>query len=300
MIVYGIYSEQYIGMFRSENVPLVAVDYWTQDPVTDCVTVDVESEACQIVDLLMQQGHTSLGFVGLGRLAWDNRFYEYDPDIHRMLDSLHRTTRRRGLVFRDEWVLLVPNPRQLDEALRGYFSTQPRPTAVLCFDMNVTPAVLQTLADLSLRCPEDISIINRGSEQAAGRPMTSMVADPQEMGRIAVKLLAERMHGVRNYPVKLALPSRLVVGGSTGPAPRRIAGPGYPAAVRIRLLPPGWTCGRLGGSHGKSFGVADMAPAPLACGRGNSPSGLPRFGPCGGTMTDCGRRTPLCTSVCWN
>ena len=220
VIVYGIHSEQYIGMFRSERVPLVAVDYWTQDLVTDCVTVDVEAEANQVVDLLVQRGHSSLGFVGLGRLAWNGPFHEYDPDIHRMLDDLRRATQRRRVEFRDEWVLLVPSPRQLDEALRGYFSTQPRPTTVLCFDMNVTAGVLKTLADLSLRCPEDISIINRGSEEVAGRPMTSIVGNPEKMGRIAVKLLAERMHGLRDYPVKLVLPSRLVLGSTTGPAPQ--------------------------------------------------------------------------------
>jgi DNA-binding LacI/PurR family transcriptional regulator/DNA-binding transcriptional regulator YhcF (GntR family) len=223
VVLYGTYDEQYIEMFRSEHVPLVTVDYWTHDLTTDCVTVDVEDEAYAIVDFLTERGHTSLGFMAMGRrIPYGTVLaHEYDPDIQRMLASLRQAVQRRRMEFRNEWVLLVPSSAySLEQAATGYLSMQPRPTAILTFSPDCGAAILATASRIGLKCPEDFSLITRGAETISDQTPTRIVSDPALMGRMAVKLLSERMHGLRTQPVKLALPPRLVVGTTTGPAPR--------------------------------------------------------------------------------
>lgn len=221
VILCGTYDEQYIEMFRCERVPLVLVDYWTHNLMTDCVCVDVEAEAYTIVDLLAGRGHSSIGFVALGRPGRGDGTpsYEYDPDIHRMLDHLHRACRDRQMKLRDEWCLLVPYEHQLAQAVSGYLSMQQRPTALLCFCPVTAEAVLQTATRLGLRCPEDFSLVTRCGGHIAGHAVTSTVIDPRLLGQAAVKILAERMHGLRGHAVKQMLSPRLVTGTTVGPAP---------------------------------------------------------------------------------
>lgn len=218
VLLYGTYDERYIGMFRSEGIPLVAVDYWTQDLVTDCVAVDVEAEAAAIIEFLAQKGHRSLGFAAVGRRVPRSSSYEFDPDVQRLLDSLRRAAAPRSIEIRPEWTVLVtsqaPQPH-----LRNLLAGSPRPTAIVCFEQSMSAAVLDAAESLRLRCPEDFSLINRASPDVRSVPATYTSADAERLGRIAMRLLAERMHGLRDYTVKLAVPPRLVLGTTTGFAP---------------------------------------------------------------------------------
>lgn len=218
VILYGTYDEQYMGMFRSEGVPLVVVDYWTHDVTTDCVAVDVEAEAFTLADYLARNGHTSLGFIATGRMSQLREFHEYDPDIQRMLDSLRLAARRRRIELRDEWVLLVPTLGHLRHAVKGYLTTQPRPTALLCFEAGAAEAVLQAGKELDLRCPDAFSLVTRGIAAIGGRQVTSFINSPEMMGRMAVRLLSERMQGLRSQAAKLVLSSQLVLGRTAGEA----------------------------------------------------------------------------------
>ncbi len=220
VVLCGTYDEQYIEMYRCERVPLVVVDYWVHDLVTDCVCVDVESEAYAVVDLLARKGHTSLGFVAVARQGRGaTPPYEYDPDIHRLLDHLRLACRSRHLELRDQWCLLVPYERQLAQAVHSYLSLSLRPTALLCFCPVTAEAVLQTATRVALQCPRDFSLVTRCVEQVSGRTVTSSMVDPRLLGRAAVKLLAERMHGLRSQTVKQVFSPRLVMGTTVGPAP---------------------------------------------------------------------------------
>lgn len=220
VVLCGTYDEQYIEMYRSERVPLVVVDYWAHDLMTDCVCVDVEAEAYTIVDLLARKGHSSLGFMaGARQSRGDAPSYEYDPDIPRMLEHLRTAGRGRHIDIRDEWCLLVHGSGQLAQAVHGYFSMQRRPTALVCFCPVTAEAVLQTAEKAGLRCPEDFSLVTRCVEHVGGRAVTSVVMDPCMLGRAAVKLLAERMRGLRSQAVKQVFSPRLVMGTTVGPAP---------------------------------------------------------------------------------
>lgn len=220
VILCGTFDDQFIRMFRSEGVPVVVVDYWTQDMQTDCVALDVEAEVHAAIDHLVERGHTSLGFVASGRQERDTQLREFDPDVWRLLDDLRRVAQRRRLEMRDEWVLLAPTRPQMEESVKQLLSLRSRPTALFCFDDGGVLPVLQMAAQGLVRCPEDLSVIGRGSEYVLGRQTTCFAGVPLLLGRLAIKLLVERMRGQRQHALKVAVPTRFVRGTTTGPAPR--------------------------------------------------------------------------------
>ena len=222
VIVCGVFDEQYACMFGSEGVPVVVVDFWSHSPSVDSVAIDVESDAYLAIDHLAEKGHTSIGFIATGRKERGGDAVEYDPDILRLLDNLRRASQRRRVEMRDEWIRLVPKSRtQPYQAARELLSLRDVPTSVICFDEGVTQPMLKAIEDLGLRCPEDVSVLSRGDPIATSRPSTALVGDPELLGRIAVRLLVERMQGQRQREVKVAVACRLVLGQTTGPAPRR-------------------------------------------------------------------------------
>lgn len=217
VILCGTFDEQYIRMYGSEGVPVVVVDYWTRNPQADSVTVDVESEAEMALDHLAQKGHTRVGFCAVGRKEHGNQdVHQFDPDIPRMLDCLRRAASRCQMEMREEWIVLTPwSPDPLREPLANLLRSRERPTAMICFTDLEASALLRAIEKAGLRCPEDISIITRGYPEVGQRSMTCLRSDPQQLGHVAVRLLLERMQGVRQQSVRLAMVSRLVLGTST-------------------------------------------------------------------------------------
>jgi GntR family transcriptional regulator, arabinose operon transcriptional repressor len=219
VILCGTFDDQYIRMFHSEGVPMVVVDYWTHDMQTDCVAVDVEGEAHAAIEHLAERGHTTLGFVASGRQERGTQLWGFDPDVRRLLDSLRRVAQTRRLEMRDEWIVLAPTRSQLEQSVRELLLLRSRPTSLFCFDDGGAVPILRMAAQGILRCPEDVSVISRGSEYVEGHQVTGFMGVPLLLGRQAMKLLVERIRGQRQYAVKLAVPTRFVRGTTTGPAP---------------------------------------------------------------------------------
>ncbi len=220
VILCGTSDPQYIGMYQSEGVPLVVADCWIHDQQTDCVAVDLEAEAYAAVDYLADHGHQTLGFIASGRQEPTSELRGYEPDIPRLLGYLRMAAQRRGVEMRDEWILLASQGAQIPQLVRELVGLRQRPTAALCFNDWIACKVLREVKDRMVRCPEDISIIGRGGGDLGKGRITSFRVNPGMMGRLAVRLLTERMGGDRQEPVRVAMVSTLIKGSTTGPAPR--------------------------------------------------------------------------------
>ncbi len=219
VVLCGTFDDRYIGMYQSEGVPVVVVDCWIHDPYTDYVAVDVEAEAHTVVDYLADRGHTTLGFLASGRQESTSDLRGFDPDISRLLGHLRMAAHRRGIQIRDEWIFFASMSSQAASVAGELLGLRSRPSAVLCFNDWIMTQMLKVTADRGVRCPEDISIVGRGSSEIDGRKVTGSVSNPELMGGLALNLLAERMRGARQDAVRVAVVPNLVVGTTTGPAP---------------------------------------------------------------------------------
>lgn len=93
-------------------------------------------------------------------------------------------------------------------------------TAVFCANDISTLAVLRALREQRLAVPGDISLLGLNDMESVRylEPMPSTVRVPiEEMGRMAAKLLLDRIEGGHRLPVRLLLPSELVLRDSCCP-----------------------------------------------------------------------------------
>lgn len=112
------------------------------------------------------------------------------------------------------------------EAESGYragkaLAAAPDVTAVLCGNDELAIGVLRAMAEAGRRVPEDVSVVGFDGHPLGALwtpPLTTVEQDFVELGRQAFGLLRARLEG-EDGPDSLSAPTRLVVRGSTGPAP---------------------------------------------------------------------------------
>ena len=99
-----------------------------------------------------------------------------------------------------------------------------RPTAIFASNDEMAVAVLQEARARGIRVPEDLSVVGFDDTMVAqiAVPALTTVHQPlEEVGRMAVNLLARIMDEPPAHPIRLEVGTRLVVRDSTGPAPCR-------------------------------------------------------------------------------
>jgi DNA-binding LacI/PurR family transcriptional regulator len=83
--------------------------------------------------------------------------------------------------------------------------------------------VLRAARELGLRVPEDLSVVGFDDidlAQHMNPPLTTVHQPIRRKGEIAVRLLLSVVERRDLHPEQLRLETRLIIRGSTGPAPR--------------------------------------------------------------------------------
>ena len=128
---------------------------------------------------------------------------EYDPSLDLHGDYGFST----GY---DRTVTLIDRPGDL------------RPTALFCGDDRIALGALEALKDRGIRVPEEMSVIgiNDSAEGATGLlPLTSFQQPGREVGEASVNILISQIAGDEAPGRKVALPGKLIIRSTSGPAP---------------------------------------------------------------------------------
>jgi len=95
-------------------------------------------------------------------------------------------------------------------------------TAIFCFNDIAAIGAIRALKDVSLRVPEDVSVVGFDDIQSAAysTPSLTTVRQPLlEMGKRGAEILLERIaNREKSYPAEIVMTPDLVVRESTGPA----------------------------------------------------------------------------------
>ncbi len=99
-------------------------------------------------------------------------------------------------------------------------------TAVFAGNDRCAAGVLDTLLRAGAGVPGEVSVIGCGGSRLARLThidLTTLAQDPEQMARLAVKAVIGRLEGDPGMPPRdILLHSRLVLRGTTGPAPARL------------------------------------------------------------------------------
>jgi LacI family transcriptional regulator len=108
------------------------------------------------------------------------------------------------------------------QAARRLLASPSPPTAVLVINDFLAIGALRAISDLSLRVPQDISVVGYDDIPLA-RYLTPRLSTASkhgaDLGREAVRLLLERLQDPDRPHQEVRIPARLILRESTGPAP---------------------------------------------------------------------------------
>ena len=212
LVPVGAPEEYAQGRLR-EGSPTVLLGRSVADKEIDTATIDNSSAGRQATSYLLDLGHTRIGSItGPRQLSTARGRYDGMLEAMRARGLTPQPDHIRSGEFRED--VAYSNARDI---LR-----QPdRPTALYVANGVMAIGVMRALADLGLRCPEDISIASTDTIAGIGglRPRLTRTEHPVvEMTNEAIHMLIDRIEGTVAGPARnIVFQPTLVVGDSCAP-----------------------------------------------------------------------------------
>jgi LacI family transcriptional regulator len=172
---------------RGSNTPLVLLDARCPSPDIVQVVSDDEGGITAAFEHLVQLGHSRIAYMHVGGESTLGSVRK---------QAFHAARERHGLMFRPDYItegsfrFCEPSANAARALLT--LPKQERPTAILCASDTMALATLQVAHELSLRVPDDLSVVGFANMSAAefAAPALTTVEQPFfQMGRAAVETL---------------------------------------------------------------------------------------------------------------
>jgi DNA-binding LacI/PurR family transcriptional regulator len=196
------------------GVPFVLIGEYREEPEISVVDIDNKAAGYVLTMHLLDLGHRRIGFLcgDDDHRSAEDRLAGYRMALSEYGISFNESIVLPGIYSSDSG---YANSKQLMLAATGK-----RPTALLCSDDEIALGVLDAMHDLSLRVPEDISVVGINDVPNAANfspPLTTLRQPFRYMGECAVDLLVKQIEGKAAPGTKIRLPGELVLRKSTGP-----------------------------------------------------------------------------------
>jgi DNA-binding LacI/PurR family transcriptional regulator len=219
MPVHGEFYNEELLRLALEGYPLVTVDRYLRGIATCAVYTDNKQAAYDLTTYLLDLGHENVAFLSPpreGTSSIEERFEGFSTALadhgqgQRALFSLTSLRSTLPRAFHGESILTD------EDKIRALILQYPQITAFLAEEYNIALILVQVLASLGKRVPEDCAIICFDSpDDPFGPPaFTHIEQDEATMGRTAVDLLMAQLRG-QAVPTRTTVPFRLVEGRST-------------------------------------------------------------------------------------
>lgn len=199
---------------EAQRLPTLLFGRMVEDDKSDTVTLDNEAAGRQAAGYLLDLGHRRIGSItGPPHLT----------TAKERLEGMLQAMRLRGV---------APSPEHVRSgefredaaysAARQMLEGAQRPSALYVASGLMALGVMRALADIGLKCPDDISIASTDTIPGIGglRPRLTRTEHPlTEMTNEAVRLLVDRIErGAALPPRNVIFQPSLIVGDSCAPA----------------------------------------------------------------------------------
>lgn len=199
--------------FAAAAKPLVYLGRWpgAGAPVADSIGPDYRQAARQAIGHLLERGHRRIAYVeGRPRLPGFSPGDGYESALHDAgID-------RDPALIR---ILDLPSEEAGAEAIAALLASRVRFTAVLARNDVTAAGVIRALRAAGLTVPGDVAVAGINNSLLARSidpPLTSVDTFPQVVGRMAVRLLQDRLDGTTTAPpLHVSVGSALIVRQST-------------------------------------------------------------------------------------
>lgn len=196
----------------AQRVPVVVVGRRTSGRGMDSVRDDDDAGARAVVDHLVALGHQRIAHIHAGSA----------PGARARRSGYERAMEQHGLGQQVRNVRGAFTEAGGSMAMRTIIESGDLPTAVFVANDFAAMGALEAIDQAGLRVPEDVSVVGYDDISASNNSRIALttVAQPSaEMGRVAVRLLVERLQDGRTESRHIVLPPQLVT-RRTSAAPR--------------------------------------------------------------------------------
>lgn len=194
LIIIGRMQDEYLkALNRKASVPILYLDFCTEDRKTDAVISDSYYGAYRLTNYLFDMGHHKIGYIGtiLSTGSITDRYLGY---MKSMMEH--------GEKIKDEW-LLEDRDKETGVIDADLYMKLPEdmPTAFVCNSDVTASYFIPKLRQNGYRVPEDISVVGYDNYLYPGLcdvPLTTYEVDIKEMARRAIHIMLKKLNG-ENY-----------------------------------------------------------------------------------------------------
>ncbi|MBM7702615.1 LacI family DNA-binding transcriptional regulator [Metabacillus iocasae] len=206
ILLYSKVDDQVLTYLQERDIPFVVVGKPYKD--NDCITyVDNDNFGAgrEATEYLINLGHENIAFIGgsLQLVVTIDRLTGYDKAIQNA-----------GLTYRDEYVVHEEFlQRGGKEAVYELMSLKDRPTALVVADDLMALGVLNTLDEMNISVPEDISVISFNNvliSELARPALTSVNINIFELGYQAIRSLIDQIESPYHIVKQIRIPHEIV------------------------------------------------------------------------------------------
>jgi alanine racemase len=217
-----------VEQIQRADLPMVLVDS-ASHPKHPSIDVDDEKGARDAAEHVASLGHRDILVLGIEPPIRSPEAYEDSVMARRMRGY------RAGLAVHDVFLpdtSIVAGAATIESGRKCFhaaWAAGRRPTAVLAMGDAIAIGAMRAVRDLDMRVPDDISIVGFDDIQLAeymDPPLTTVHQPVRQKARDAVQLLIDTLDGTAEHGRHATLATRLIVRGSTGPAPVAAAATG--------------------------------------------------------------------------
>lgn len=225
LIAYPVDYEPDPALFAhlgDRGFPVVLIDRHLVGLAMDAVLPDNVGGAYAAVSHLASLGHRRIAFVSTDNLT--------TTSVAERLQGYQQALAAHDVPIDDRLVcaeLPVTSrwPREVTAGVKGHaarigrFLERQRPTAVFTLHDYLAADVLEAASDLGLRVPDELALASFDDDPPAALlpvPLTAVRQPREQLGRLAARLVVERIEGRRTETARIVLPTELVVRRSSG------------------------------------------------------------------------------------
>ncbi|HOV64194.1 MAG: LacI family DNA-binding transcriptional regulator [Spirochaetales bacterium] len=173
----------------------------------DEVLCDGYRGALCAVQYLIGLGHRKIGYIG----STQQKYQVFNEHRYQgFLDALNQANIKVNEDFVIDTHLTTADGYA---SMREMIERKTLPTAIFCGNDTVALGVMKALSENGISVPDDISIIGFDNIEMAAysRPALTTISIPtKELGRLAVKIMLDKLETGRDYPVKVYIPFSLI------------------------------------------------------------------------------------------
>jgi len=191
------------------RLPAVVVSSLSHNTVTPSLTIDNFGGVQQVIEHLIELGHTKIANVH-GPATME--------DGEERRHAFEKCMAAHGLHVRPEWIIdgsFLPSGGY--EAGKRLFSQRELPTAVFCANDDSALGLVRAANEMGLRIPEDVSVVGFDDSlnaEVAFPQLTSVKQPLEEIGATALRDLVSLIEG-QPVPSRASFKTELVIRKST-------------------------------------------------------------------------------------